>query len=91
MIMTLITSLVKALSAYLELKNKSFYYDILEKSRNRQSQLRKEIEDLRAEGTNDSNDIADAVFMQLCAEQKYCKHLSATYSPIESKAADSNK
>ena len=89
--MTLITSLVKALSAYLELKNKSFYYDILEKSRNRQSQLRKEIEDLRAEGTNDSNDIADAVFMQLCAEQKYCKHLSATYSPIESKAADSNK
>ena len=91
MIMTLITSLVKALSAYLELKNKSFYYDILEKSRNRQSQLRKEIEDLRAEGTNDSNDIADAVFMQLCAEQKYCKHLSATYSPIESKATDSNK
>ena len=91
MIMTLIASLVKALSAYLELKNKSFYYDILEKSRNRQSQLRKEIEDLRAEGTNDSNDIADAVFMQLCAEQKYCKHLSATYSPIESKAADSNK
>jgi hypothetical protein len=89
--MTLITSLVKALSAYLELKNKSFYYDILEKSRNRQSQLRKEIEDLRAEGTNDSNDIADAVFMQLCAEQKYCKHLSATYSPIESKATDSNK
>lgn len=82
---------MKALSAYLELKNKSFYYDIIEKSRNRQSQLRKEIEDLRAEGTNDSNDIADAVLLQLIAEQKYCKHLSATYSPIESKAADSNK
>ena len=91
MLMTLITSLVKALSAYLELKNKSFYYDILEKSRNRQSQLSKEIEKLRAEGTNDSNDIADAVFLQLIAEQKYCKHLSATYSPTESKAANSNK
>jgi len=91
MVMTLIANLVKAISAYLELKNKSFYYDILEKSRNRQSQLRKEIENLRAEGTNDSNDIADAVFMQLCAEQKYCKHLSATYSPIESKANDTNK
>jgi phage-related minor tail protein len=91
MLMTLITSLVKALSAYLELKNKSFYYDILEKSRNRQSHLSEEIEKFRAEGTNDSNDIADAIFMQLCAEQKYCKHLSATYSPIESKAADSNK
>jgi hypothetical protein len=91
MLMTLITSLVKALSAYLELKNKSFYYDILEKSRTRQSQLSKEIEKLRAEGTNDSNDIADAIFLQFVAEQKYCKHLSATYSPIEGKATDSNK
>ncbi len=91
MLMTLITSLVKALSAYLELKNKSFYYDILEKSRTRQSQLGKEIEKLRAEGTNDSNDIADAILLQLIAEQKYCKHLSATYSPTESKTADSNK
>jgi len=91
MLLSLIANLIKAISAYLELKNKSFYYDILEKSRNRQTQLRKEIENLRAEGTNDSNDIADAVFMQLCAEQKYCKHLSATYSPIESKANDTNK
>ena len=89
--MTLITSLVKALSAYLELKNKSFYYDILEKSRTRQSQLSKEIEKLRSEGTNDSNDIADAILLQLIAEQKYCKHLSATYSATEGKPADSNK
>lgn len=85
MLMSLITGLVKALSSYLELKNKSFYYDILEKSRNRQSQLREEIEKLRAEGTNDSNSRADAVFMLLCSEQKYCQHLSATYSKTESK------
>ena len=91
MLMTLLTSLIKALSAYLELKNKSFYYDILEKSRTRQSQLSKEIEKLRAEGTNDSNDIADAIFLQLCSEKQYCKHLSATYSPTESKTTDSNK
>jgi predicted transcriptional regulator len=91
MLLSLIANLVKAISAYLELKNKSFYYDILEKSRSRQAQLAHTIEELRAEGTNDSNDIADAVFLQLTAEQKYCKHLSATYSPIESKAADSNK
>ena len=91
MLMSIISNLLKALSSFLELKNKSFYYDIIEKSRNRQTQLREEIERLRAEGTNDSNDIADAVFLQLIAEQKYCKHLSATYSPTESKAADSNK
>jgi len=89
--MSLITSLIKTLSVYLELKNKSFYYDILEKSRNRQTQIAHAIEQLRAQGTNDSNDIADAMFLQLTAEQKYCKHLSTTYSPIESKAADSNK
>jgi len=91
MLMSLITSLIKTLSVYLELKNKSFYYDILEKSRNRQTQIAHAIEQLRAQGTNDSNDIADAMFLQLTAEQKYCKHLSTTYSPIESKAADSNK
>lgn len=91
MLMSLITSLIKTLSVYLELKNKSFYYDILEKSRNRQSQLTKEIEKFRVEGTNDSNDSADTILLQLIAEQKYCKHLSATYSPIESKANDSNK
>ena len=91
MLMTIITSLLKALSSYLELKNKSFYYDIIEKSRNRQSQFREEIERLRAEGTNDSNSRADLLFMQLCSEQKYCEHLSATYSPTESKTANSNK
>lgn len=91
MLLSLIANLIKAISAYLELKNKSFYYDILEKSRSRQAQIAHSIEQLRAEGTNDSNDIADAMFLQLTAEQKYCKHLSATYSPIESKANDTNK
>ena len=91
MLMSIISNLLKALSSFLELKNKSFYYDIIEKSRNRQTQLREEIERLRAEGTNDSNDIADAIFLQLVAEQKYCKHLSATYSSFEGKATDSNK
>lgn len=91
MIIALISNLIKTLLSFLELKNKSFYYDILEKSRTHQSQLVKEIERLRAEGTNDSNDIADAILLQLIAEQKYCKHLSATYSSTESKAADSNK
>ena len=91
MLMTLITSLIKALSAYLELKNKSFYYDILEKSRNHQLQLREKIEELRSEGTSDSASIADDLFMQVCAEEQYRKHLSATYSATESKPADSNK
>jgi hypothetical protein len=91
MLITLISNLIKALLNYLELKNKSFYYDIIEKSRNRQLQLQEKIEQLRSEGTNDSNDIADAMFMQLSAEQKYCKHLSATYSPIESETNHTNK
>jgi len=91
MLITLITNLIKAMLAYLELKNKSFYYDIIEKSKNRQQQLSKEIEKLRSEGTNDSNDIADAILLQLCAEQKYCKHLSATYSTPEGESNNSNK
>ena len=83
MLITLITSLVKALSAYLELKNKSFYYDILEKSRNKCNQLAQEIEKLRAEGTQASTDRADILFMRLKSEQKYAEHLTAQYSKAE--------
>ena len=83
MILNLITNLIKIITAYFELKNKSFYYDIIEKSRKKQNELAEEIEKLRAEGTNDSNYRADTLFMQLCAEQKYAEHLSTYYSKTQ--------
>lgn len=83
MILPLISNLLKLAVAYFELKNKSFYYDILEKSRIKCNQLAEEIEKLRAEGTQSSTDRADVLFMRLKSEQKYSEHLSTQYSKIE--------
>ena len=76
----LIRSALKALTAYLELKNRAFYYDILEKSRNRQQSFINEIEKLRSSGTNDSNNRADILRAQLLEERRVFEHLSTFYS-----------
>ena len=83
MILPLISNLLKLAVAFFELKNKSFYYDILEKSRSKCNQLATEIENLRIEGTQASTDRADILFMRLKSEQKYAEHLSAQYSKTE--------
>lgn len=82
---------MKALAAYLELKNKSFYYDILEKSRNRQNQLREEVENLRNEGTNDSASRADDLFLLFKQEQQFYKHISTACSETQSQTSGANK
>lgn len=76
----LIKSALKALTAYFELKNRAFYYDILEKSRNRQQSIIDEIEKLRNSGTNDSNNRGDILRAQLLEERRVFEHLSTFYS-----------
>jgi len=76
----LIKNALLALTSFLELKNRAFYYDIIEKSRNRQKDIIDEIEKLRNIGTNDSNDRADFLRAQLLEERETIKHLSAVYS-----------
>ena len=76
----LIKNALSALTSFLELKSKAFYYDIIEKSKNRQKELTNEIEKLRAKGTNDSNDRADILRTELINERKTLEHLSAVYS-----------
>ena len=76
----LIKSALHALTAYLELKNRAFYYDIVEKSRNKQKDIVNEIEKLRSAGTSSSNDRADLLRAELMEEREVIKHLSAVYS-----------
>lgn len=75
-----IANLFRAIAAYFELKNRSFYYDILIKSKQQQKELVSEIEKLRATRSPDDARVADVVRMQLLQEQQFCKHLSATYA-----------
>ena len=73
-------NVLRSLAAYLELKNKAFYYKIVTDSRKKQKDLFNEIETLRSTGTNDSNDRADLLRNELLDEQRHLKHLSAAYS-----------
>jgi hypothetical protein len=82
-VLNLLITFLKGATLYLQLKNKSFYYDILEKSRKKCSELAKEIEELRAEGTQYSTDRADVLLLQLKSEKKYAEHLTAKYSKID--------
>jgi hypothetical protein len=84
MILSLISNLIKALCSYLELKNKSFYYDILEKSRKRQKDLVEQIEELRDRGDSQSANNADTLVLQLLDERKWIKNISNTYSSDKS-------
>ena len=76
----IIKNVLRSLAAYLELKNKAFYYKIITDSRKKQKDLFNEIETLRSTGTNDSNDRADLLRDELLDEQRHIKHLSAAYS-----------
>jgi len=79
-IIGLIKNALLALTAYLELKNKAFFYDICEKSRNKQKELINEIEKLRNSKSSNDHDHADILLVDLQEERLYSKTLSATYS-----------
>jgi hypothetical protein len=79
-IVGLIKNALLALTAFLELKSKAFYYDIMQKSRARQKELINEIEKLRATGTNSSSDRADILRAELLEEKRSAEHLSTFYS-----------
>ena len=79
-IIGLLKAVFRALEEFLKLKNRSFYYDIVTKSKNYQKELIDEIEKLRNTGTNSSNDRADLLRAQLLQERKTLEHLSAVYT-----------
>jgi len=79
-IIGLIKSVLLALTAYLELKNKAFFYDICEKSRTKQKELINEIEKLRNSKSSNDHAYADILFADLQEERAYSKTLSTTYT-----------
>lgn len=84
-IITLITQLLGLLNNYFELKNKSFYYDILEKSRTKQQKIAEEIEKLRDIGTQESNDRANTLLLLLEQERNWIENTSTYYTKTDKK------
>lgn len=75
----LIKSALQALTSYFELKNRAFYYEVIEKSHARQKDIVNEIEKLRKAGTTASNERADILRSELLKERESIEHLSAYY------------
>lgn len=78
--MVILTSVLKSLQLFLELKNKLFYYEIRTKSINRQKEIISEIESLRNKGDSNSSDYADLLRSELRKEREEIKHLSTILS-----------
>ena len=80
--MGLIKTILSALNVYLQLRNKAFYYDITEKSRDKQQRIINEIENLRDERSSAATERADLLQQQLISEKQRLKHLSALYTDL---------
>jgi uncharacterized membrane protein len=87
---SLISSVLKSLELFLQLKNNSFYYDIREKSRKRQTEIINEIEELRDAGDSNSSDRADLLRDELKSEREELEHLSAFYTKAKGKSKSRN-
>ena len=80
--MVILTSVLKSLQLFLELKNKLFYYEIRTKSINRQKEIISEIESLRNKGDSNSSDYADLLRSELRKEREEIKHLSTILAKV---------
>ena len=75
----IIKGVLRALTAYLELRNKTHYHRVVSESRDKQKKLINEIETLRTTGDVDSNDRADILRDELLDEKRHLEHISTFY------------
>ena len=75
----LIKGVLRALVAYLELRNKTHYHRVVTESRDKQKKLINEIETLRIASDVDSNDRADLLRDELLDEKRHLEHISTFY------------
>lgn len=91
MLLSVIKEALSALTAYLQLKNKTMFYNVTRLSRAKQKELINEIEKLRNAGTNDSSDRADLMRDELLDERRFLNDISAFYTKAESKSTSTDK
>lgn len=91
MLLSIIKEVLSALTAYLQLKNKTMFYNVTRLSRAKQKELINEIEKLRNAGTNDSSDRADLMRNELLDERRFLNDISAFYTKAESKSTSTDK
>lgn len=90
-ITSLLTMIFKSLALYLELKNRSFYNDLVEKHHKRKKEIIDEIEKLRNKPTSANTNAADVLLLVLEQENKRFDDLSAFYNKFGKASDDSDK
>ena len=88
--LSLLKTLIETLNLYFKLKNKSFYRDLLDRSKRIQKDLINEIEELRSNGDSESTDRADFLQQRLIAEKRDLEHLSTEYSSSKGGSSSSD-
>ena len=83
-ILKLIQTVLRLVTAYLELKNKSLSFDLVRDSESRQDNLIQQIEYLREKATEESTSKADFLRGRLQREKKYYEEI------LVSNAADNS-
>jgi hypothetical protein len=85
---SVVKSAIEALTIFLILKNRLFFYDINQKSRDRQQALINEIEKLRKSSASGDHHRADILRAQLVEEREYITNISAYYTLTGERKAD---
>lgn len=85
-----IKSMFDALTAFLQLRAKTYYYDLIQKNREKQLAYAQEIEKLRSSSKPDDADRADLMRKYLISEKQFAEHLSAVYIATNTGKQDSN-
>lgn len=86
----LLANLCKALALHFELKNKSFYYDIVEKHEARKKKITDEIAQNRNAGRNSNTDVADQLLSDFELEVERFKHISTFYDNAVTRNANTD-
>lgn len=87
----LLTSAFKALALYWELRNRSFYNDLVEKHYKRKKELINEIEQLRNNPNSSNTNAADVLLLMLEQENKRFNDLSTFYNKFGKASDNSDK
>lgn len=90
-LLSTVSSLLRAVAAYWELRAARYEHDLREQSRARVEALEDELEDLRNTGTVGSTFAADRVRNRLITERAYFEHLPGSLAAARSRGQGSDE
>jgi len=82
-LLALLSSLLRAVASYWELRAQRYEHDLREQSRARIEALEDELQGLRNSGTNVDSLVGDRVFQRILTEKTYFKHLPGSATAVD--------